>query len=226
MSCNKFCSTLVWMLAGLFVAAVVIVFMLRGELDRTRAEALKSAEASTRKIAEKDRSIASLQQRLTRMTKMYEEEYADRSAMTDYLAGIKRTMDFAKPFGFTLREKIDKARILPGGIYIREGDYEKFDVGEMLVDRDTMAFAKISGYLEPEEPFKDEKAVVAEFEKRMNEDLAKKPYPFPVSHRVWMEDGRLNFELLDVDMVKKMEKREQRSLQESLEGMKAYRESK
>lgn len=226
MACNKSCSALAWVLAVLFVSSLVAIFMLRNELGKTRAEAHKNAEVAARKIAEKDRNIASLQNRLTRMTKMYEEEYADRTAMTEYLAGIQRKMDFSQPFGFVLREKIDKSRILPGGIYIREGDYEKFDVGEMLVDRDTMAFAKISGYLEPEEPFKDEKAVAAEFEKRMNDDLAKKPYPFPTSHRVWMEDGRLNFELLDVDMIKKMEKREQRSLKESLEGMKAYRESK
>ena len=38
-----------------------------------------------------------------------------------------------------------------------------------------------------------------------------------------MEDGRLNFEIVDVDMMKKMEQREQRSLKESLDMMKAYR---
>lgn len=225
MACNKSCSALALVLAVLFVSSLVAIFMLRNELGKTRAEAHKNAEVAARKIAEKDRNIASLQQRLTRMTKMYEEEYADRTAMTDYLAGLKRKMDFAHPFGFTLRTKVEKNRILPAGIYIRDGDYEKFETGNMLVDRDTMAFAKIAGYLEPEEPFKDEKAVVAEFEKRMAADFANNPYSFPVSRRVWMEDGRLNFEIIDVDMMKKMEKREQRSLKESLDMMKAYRVS-
>ena len=63
------------------------------------------------------------------------------------------------------------------------------------------------------------------FDKDMDEDFKKNPYPFAVSNRVWMEDGRLNFEIVDVDMMKKMEKREQRSLKESLDMMKAYRVS-
>ena len=153
------------------------------------------------------------------------EEYADRTAVMDYLAGIQRKMDFAHPFGFSLRDKVEKSRILPTGIYIRDGDYEKFETGHMIVDRDTMAFAKISGVLEPEEPFKDEKSVLAEYKARLDEDFKKNPYPFAVSNRVWIEDGQLNFEIVDVDMMKKMEKREQRSLKESLDMMKAYRVS-
>ena len=58
-----------------------------------------------------------------------------------------------------------------------------------------------------------------------DEDFKKNPYPFAVSNRVWIEDGQLNFEIVDVDMMKKMEKREQRSLKESLDMMKAYRVS-
>ena len=224
MSCNKSCSALTSILAVLLVAALVAVFMLRGELNKAHTEANVRAEADARKIAEKDRNIASLQQRLTNMTKRYEEEYADRSALTDYLAGIKRKMDFSHPFGFALRGKMDKSRILPGGIYIREGDYEKFEVGETVVDKDTMAFAKLSGYLEPDEGFDDPKAAVDELEKRVAADLAKSPYPFPIAHRVWYEDGRLNFELIDSDMMKKMESRSQHSLKESMDMMKAYRE--
>ena len=226
MSCSNKPTVLV---SAVLVVALALVLAkaisLRGNLESAQRTAKEQAQAYEKKIAEKDRNIASLQQRLTRMTKMYEEEYADRTAMTDYLAGLKRKMDFAHPFGFTLRTKVEKNRILPAGIYIRDGDYEKFETGNMLVDRDTMAFAKIAGYLEPEEPFKDEKAVVAEFEKRMAADFANNPYSFPVSRRVWMEDGRLNFEIIDVDMMKKMEKREQRSLKESLDMMKAYRVS-
>ena len=206
-------------------AALALAISLRGKLESTQSAAKEQTQEYERKIAEKDRIIADFKGRLDRMTKRYEEEYADRTAVMDYLAGIQRKMDFAHPFGFSLRDKVEKSRILPTGIYIRDGDYEKFETGHMIVDRDTMAFAKISGVLEPEEPFKDEKSVLAEYKARLDEDFKKNPYPFAVSNRVWIEAGQLNFEIVDVDMMKKMEKREQRSLKESLDMMKAYRVS-
>ena len=224
MSCSKKPVVLV---STVLVVALAVAFVwamsLNGKLEATQRAAKMQAQTSERNIAEKDRTIANLKRRLDQMTKRYEEEYADRAAVMDYLAGIQRKMNFARPFGFSLRDKVEKSRILPTGIYIRDGDYEKFETGDMLVDRDTMAFAKISGFIEPEEPFKDEKAVEAEYKARLDADFAKSPYPFPVSRRVWMEEGRLNFEIIDDEMMKKMEKREQRSLKESLDMMKAYR---
>ena len=224
MSCSKKPVVLVsTVLVVALAVALAWAILLSGKLETALSTAKEQAKASERNIAEKDRTIANLKHRLDQMTKRYEEEYADRAAVMDYLAGIQRKMDFAHPFGFSLRDKVEKSRILPTGIYIRDGDYEKFETGHMLVDRDTMAFAKISGVLEPEEPFKDEKATIAEYKARLDEDFKKNPYPFAVSNRVWMEEGRLNFEIVDVDMMRKMEKREQRSLKESLDMMKAYR---
>ncbi len=226
MSCSK--KPVVLVSTVLVVALAVSLawaISLRARLEGTQRAAKIQAQTNERNIAEKDRTIANLKRRLDQMTKRYEEEYADRAAVMDYLAGIQRKMNFARPFGFSLRDKVEKSRILPTGIYIRDGDYEKFETGHMLVDRDTMAFAKISGVLEPEEPFKDEKGVLAEYKARLEEDFKNNPYPFAVSNRVWMEEGRLNFEIVDVDMMKKMEQREQRSLKESLDMMKAYRVS-
>ena len=224
MSCSKKPVVLVsTVLVVALAVALAWAISLRARLEGTQRAAKIQAQTNERNIAEKDRTITNLKRRLDQMTKRYEEEYADRAAVMDYLAGIQRKMDFAHPFGFSLRDKVEKSRILPTGIYIRDGDYEKFETGHMLVDRDTMAFAKISGVLEPEEPFKDEKGVLAEYKARLDEDFKKNPDPFAVSNRVWMEEGRLNFEIVDVDMMKKMEQREQRSLKESLDMMKAYR---
>jgi hypothetical protein len=141
----------------------------------------------------------------------------------NYFGKIPKKMDFAHPFGFSLRAQIDKSRILPGGIYIKEGDYEGFETGEMVVDRDTMAFAKISGYLDPETPFADENAVLSALKKRMKAAFDAKPYPFEVSYSVEMNNGRLEFSIIDVEMYKKMEAREQKSFRESAEMMKSYR---
>ena len=157
------------------------------------------------------------------MTKRYEEEFADRTALMNYFGKIPKKMDFARPFGFSLRAQIDKSRILPGGIYIKEGDYEGFETGEMVVDRDTMAFAKISGYLDPETPFADENVVLSALKKRMKAAFDAKPYPFEVSYSVEMNNGRLEFSIIDVEMFKKMEAREQKSFRESAEMMKSYR---
>ena len=226
MCCSKKSAVLVSAVLVVALAlALAKAISLRGNLESAQRDAKVQAQKYEGQIANCNRTIADLKRRLDQMTKRYEEEYADRAALVDYLAGIQRKMDFAHPFGFSLRAKLDKSRIFPGGSYIRDGDYEKFETGDMLVDRDTMAFAKISGFIEPEEPSKDEKAVEAEYKARLDADFAKSPYPFPVSRRVWMEEGRLNFEIIDDEMMKKMEKREQRSLKESLDMMKAYRVS-
>ena len=146
MSCSKKPVVLVsTVLVVALAVALAWAISLRARLEGTQRAAKMQAQASERNIAEKDRTIANLKRRLDQMTKRYEEEYADRAAVMDYLAGIQRKMDFAHPFGFSLRDKVEKSRILPTGIYIRDGDYEKFETGHMLVDRDTMAFAKISG---------------------------------------------------------------------------------
>ena len=196
-----------YLVSTVLVVALAVAFVwavsLNGKLEATQRAAKMQAQTSERNIAEKDRTIANLKRRLDQMTKRYEEEYADRAAVMDYLAGIQRKMDFAHP-----ERDPDAVQAVAEGLVLA-------GIG--------MAFAKISGVLEPEEPFKDEKGVLAEYKARLDEDFKKNPYPFAVSNRVWMEEGRLNFEIVDVDMMRKMEKREQRSLKESLDMMKAYR---
>lgn len=179
-----------------------------------------SAEVSSLK-----KDIDALKVKYARMTSRYEEEFADRTALMNYFSSIPKRMDFAAPFGFELRAKIDKARILPGGIYIKEGDYEGFETGEMVVDRDTMAFAKISGFLEPEKPFANEKAVADALKSRIKKALDAKNYPFEVSYDVKIENGRLEFSIVDVEVYKKMLSREQKTFRESAEMMKSYRSS-
>lgn len=201
-------------MAGLLVFSRIQVAQLKGEVKTLTGQ---KASLSARN--------ADLQHRYEGMTKRYEEEFADRTAMMNYFSSIPRKMDFARPFGFSLREKINKDRILPGGIYIKEGNYEGFETGEMVVDRDTMAFAKISGYLDPEKPFADEKVVVEALRKRMKAAFDSKPYPFEVSYSVKMNKGCLEFSIVDVEMYKKMEARQQKSFRESADMMKSYRRS-
>jgi hypothetical protein len=199
-------------MAGLLIFSRVQISKLNCQV-----ESLKNQKASV------EAQKAEFQRRLENMTKRYEEEFADRTALMNYFGKIPKKMDFAHPFGFSLRAQIDKSRILPGGIYIKEGDYEGFETGEMVVDRDTMAFAKISGYLDPETPFADENAVLSALKKRMKAAFDAKPYPFEVSYSVEMNNGRLEFSIIDVEMYKKMEAREQKSFRESAEMMKSYR---
>ena len=199
-------------MAGLLIFSRVQISKLNCQV-----ESLKNQKASV------EAQKAEFQRRLENMTKRYEEEFADRTALMNYFGKIPKKMDFARPFGFSLRAQIDKSRILPGGIYIKEGDYEGFETGEMVVDRDTMAFAKISGYLDPETPFADENAVLSALKKRMKAAFDAKPYPFEVSYSVEMNNGRLEFSIVDVEMYKKMEAREQKSFRESAEMMKSYR---
>lgn len=208
-------------LALFAVAAGLLVF------SRVQVAKLKVTVAGLeKKVSSLVSKNSDLKHRYEQMTKRYEEEFADRSALMNYFCKIPKKMDFARPFGFSLREKIDKTRILPGGIYIKEGDYEGFETGEMVVDRDTMAFAKISGFLEPETPFKDKNVVIEALKKRIAAALAAKAYPFKVSYDVCVNDGRLEFSIVDVDMYKKMEAREQKSFRESAEVMKSYRSDK
>jgi hypothetical protein len=199
-------------MAGLLIFSRVQISKLNCQV-----ESLKNQKASV------EAQKAEFQRRLENMTKRYEEEFSDRTALMNYFGKIPKKMDFARPFGFSLRAQIDKSRILPGGIYIKEGDYEGFETGEMVVDRDTMAFAKISGYLDPETPFADENAVLSALKKRMKAAFDAKPYPFEVSYSVEMNNGRLEFSIIDVEMYKKMEAREQKSFRESAEMMKSYR---
>lgn len=199
-------------MAGLLIFSRIQISKLNCQV-----ESLKNQKASV------EAQKAEFQRRLENMTKRYEEEFADRTALMNYFGKIPKKMDFARPFGFSLRAQIDKSRILPGGIYIKEGDYEGFETGEMVVDRDTMAFAKISGYLDPETPFADENAVLSALKKRMKAAFDAKPYPFEVSYSVEMNNGRLEFSIIDVEMFKKMEAREQKSFRESAEMMKSYR---
>ena len=199
-------------MAGLLIFSRVQISKLNCQV-----ESLKNQKASV------EAQKSEFQRRLENMTKRYEEEFADRTALMNYFGKIPKKMDFARPFGFSLRAQIDKSRILPGGIYIKEGDYEGFETGEMVVDRDTMAFAKISGYLDPETPFADENAVLSALKKRMKAAFDAKPYPFEVSYSVEMNNGRLEFSIIDVEMYKKMEAREQKSFRESAEMMKSYR---
>lgn len=199
-------------MAGLLIFSRVQISKLNCQV-----ESLKNQKASV------EAQKAEFQRRLENMTKRYEEEFADRTALMNYFGKIPKKMDFAHPFGFSLRAQIDKSRILPGGIYIKEGDYEGFETGEMVVDRDTMAFAKISGYLDPETPFADENVVLSALKKRMKAAFDAKPYPFEVSYSVEMNNGRLEFSIIDVEMYKKMEAREQKSFRESAEMMKSYR---
>jgi len=169
---------------------------------------------------ERDRLKADLES----MTKRYCEESAENSAITTYLANIPRKMNFSEPFGLKLRTEINRERILPSGIYIREGQYEDFEISDTVVDMDTMSFAKLSGQRQEETEEKDLDSYMAALEKRIVADLAAANYPFKVSHRVWQEEGIVNFEIVDVEMFEKMSRRENKTRDQSLELMKAYRD--
>lgn len=209
------------------IAAIGIVITL-GVLVYSRIQIVRlkmDKRALSAEVASLKADISSLKDKYDKMTSRYEEEYADRTAIMKYFSSIPKRMDFSKPFGFSLREKIDKTRILPGGIYIKEGDYEGFETGEMVVDKDTMAFAKISGFLDPEKPFTNESKIVEALKLRIKNALAANKYPFEVSYDVKIDNGRLEFSIIDVETYKKMEAREQKSFRESAELMKSYRKS-
>lgn len=187
------------------VANVRTVRDLKGEIARLTAERNKTKAE------------------LDAMTKRYLEESAENTAITTYLSNVPHKMDFAHPFGFTLREKINAERILPDGIYIRDGQYDDFEVGDTVVDKDTMAFAKLSGNKLDETDEKEIPSCMAALEKQIDADLAAAKYPFKVTRRVWNDNGIICFEIVDAEMYEKMSKREGSTREDSLERMKKYR---
>jgi hypothetical protein len=60
---------------------------------------------------------------------------------------------------------------------------------------------------------------------RIKKALDAKKYPFEVSYDVKIENGRLEFSIVDVEVYKKMLAREQKTFRESAEMMKSYRSS-
>lgn len=206
---NKIYIAIIVVLIGAFVTEVALsnsrINELTGSTETLKAENTKLGDE------------------LLRMKKLYNEMSEENTAFVNYLAEKPVKMDFAHPFGFSLRKRIDKSRLLPNMSYIKDGNYEDYETGEMLVDRDTMAFAKISGRYEGKEQIKNLEKTAKVLEKRVKADVAAAKYPFAVSSRVWVESDTLNFEICDVEMLKKMDKREQLSREKGDEVLRKYR---
>jgi len=203
---------------------LAVIAALLGALTSLVISSVRMANRAKAEIAQLTAQRDKNKSDLEAMTKRYLEESAENSAVTSYLANIPRKMNFAEPFGLKLREVINKERILPSGIYIREGQYDDFEISDTVVDKDTMAFAKLSGMRVEETEEKELPSYMATLEKRIQADLAAAKYPFKVTHRVWQEGGIVNFEIVDAEMYAKMEQREAKTRDQSVAIMKTYRD--